>query len=256
MVRKVDYDERLHAVYAKGRVMSPAALATWMDAFNRHLPEQRPLTMLDLGAGIGRFTPWLAETFGGPVYGVEPAARMRAIAESDARHERVTYLDGKGEAIPLPDASCDAALLYFVWHHLADPGAAARELARVVRPGGRLLMRTNVAEAMPELWWYRWFPRAREVDRAVHEPKAVTVDTLAAAGWTLVTHELVEFETAPSRAEDFERIQLRALSTFEHLTDEETAEGFAAIAAGLAEAGDTEPDGPVVIPADLLVFSR
>jgi ubiquinone/menaquinone biosynthesis C-methylase UbiE len=253
-MRKVDYDERLHAVYAKGRVMSPAALATWMEAFSRHLPERRPLTLLDVGAGIGRFTPWLAETFGGPVFGIEPSARMREVAESDARHDRVTYLDGKAEKIPLPDASCDGALLYFVWHHVADRPAAARELARVVRPGGRLLVRTSFAESMPELWWYRWFPRAREVDRTMYEPKAMVLDTFAAAGWNAVAHEQVEFETSSSRAADFERLQLRALSTFEHLTEEETAEGFAAVAAGMAEAAG--PEGPVVVPADLLVLSR
>lgn len=254
MVRKVDYDERMHSVYAKGRVMSPAALATWMDAFSRHLPERRPLTLVDVGCGIGRFTPWLADMFGGPVYGVEPSTRMRAIAEADARHERVTYLDGKAEAMPLPARACDGALLYFVWHHVADRPAAARELARVVKPGGRLLVRTSFAESMPELWWYRWFPRAREIDRTMYEPKATVLETFASAGWEAVAHEQVEFDTAPDRAADFARLQLRALSTFEHMTEAEAEAGFAAIAAGMAE--DPEPGGPVLVPADLLVLTR
>lgn len=253
-MRKVDYDERLHAVYAKGRVMSPAALATWMEAFTDHLQPERPLALLDLGSGIGRFTPWLAEAFGGPVFGVEPSVRMREIAEADARHDRVTYLDGRGEAIPLPDRSCDAALIYFVWHHIEDRAAAARELARVVKPGGRLLVRTNFADAMPELWWYRYFPRAREVDRMIYEPRATVYATFESAGWEIAAHDVVDFETASSRAEDFERIQLRALSTFEHLDAQETKEGFAAIGDALA-AGE-EPDGPLVMPADLLVLSH
>src|SRR5205823_8210332 len=56
---KVDYDARLHAVYAAGRQMSPDALQTWMEAFARHLPETRPLVWLDLGSGTGRMTPSL-----------------------------------------------------------------------------------------------------------------------------------------------------------------------------------------------------
>jgi hypothetical protein len=36
-MEKVDYDARLHAVYATGRQMSPYALQTWMEAFARHL---------------------------------------------------------------------------------------------------------------------------------------------------------------------------------------------------------------------------
>ena len=76
---KVDYDERQHTVYAAGRQMSPDALQTWMEAFAHHLPEIRPLVWLDLGSGIGRMTPSLASNFGGPVYGVEPADKMRTL---------------------------------------------------------------------------------------------------------------------------------------------------------------------------------
>src|SRR5881392_4245864 len=79
-MQKVDYDARLHAVYAAGRQMSPDALQTWMEAFARHLPETRPLVWLDLGSGTGRMTPSLARAFGGPVHGVEPSDRMRAQA--------------------------------------------------------------------------------------------------------------------------------------------------------------------------------
>jgi cyclopropane fatty-acyl-phospholipid synthase-like methyltransferase len=89
-MEKVDYDARLHAVYAAGRQMSPDPLQTWMEAFARHLPETRPLTWLDLGSGTGRMTPALAEAFGGPVYGIEPSDKMRAQANP---HPDVTYAD-------------------------------------------------------------------------------------------------------------------------------------------------------------------
>src|SRR5215510_10542782 len=108
-MEKVDYDARLHAVYAAGRQMSPDALRTWMEAFARHLPERRPLVWLDLGSGTGRMTPSLANSFGGPVSGVEPSDKMRAEAVDHARHPAVTYSAGSAEDIPLPDASCDAA---------------------------------------------------------------------------------------------------------------------------------------------------
>jgi ubiquinone/menaquinone biosynthesis C-methylase UbiE len=93
-LRRIDYDEQQHAVYARGRALSPEVIAAWMTAFARHAGPRRPLTVLDLGSGTGRFTPALAQTFGGPVYGVEPSARMRAVAEESARHNNVTYLAG------------------------------------------------------------------------------------------------------------------------------------------------------------------
>ena len=117
--------------YAAGRQMSPDALQTWMEAFARHLPETRPLVWLDLGSGVGRMTPSLASAFGGPVHGVEPSAKMRAQALAHAGHPAVRYAAGSAEHIPLPDASCDAALLFFVWHHVVDREGAAQELRRV-----------------------------------------------------------------------------------------------------------------------------
>src|SRR5436305_12822191 len=85
-MEKVDYDVRLHAVYADGRQMSPDAVQAWTEAFARHLPETRPLVWLDLGSGTGRMTPALASAFGGPAHGVEPSDRMRAQALARAGH--------------------------------------------------------------------------------------------------------------------------------------------------------------------------
>jgi ubiquinone/menaquinone biosynthesis C-methylase UbiE len=169
---KVDYDARLHAVYAAGRQMSPAALDTWMEAFARHLPETRPLVWLDLGSGTGRMTPSLANAFGGPAHGVEPSDKMRAQAIADAAHPAVTYVAGSAEHIPLPDASCDAALLFFVWHHVADRQTAAQELLRVVKPGGKLFVQANFSDRMPDVWWFRVMPEWRKVDAAQFRSEA------------------------------------------------------------------------------------
>src|SRR5687767_8526513 len=104
-LQPVDYDRVQHAAYAKARALSTAAIRRYMDSFARHLPARRPLVGVDLGSGTGRFTPALAEAFGGPIYGVEPAARMREVAEAEARHPQVRYLAGEAGKIPLPDAA-------------------------------------------------------------------------------------------------------------------------------------------------------
>ena len=66
MAGKVNYDDRQFAVYARGRALSPAMLDMWMTEFARHAPPQRPLAVVDLGCGIGRFTPALAGTSRAP----------------------------------------------------------------------------------------------------------------------------------------------------------------------------------------------
>jgi SAM-dependent methyltransferase len=244
---KVDYDERLHAVYAEGRQMSPAALRTWMAAFARHLPETRPLVWLDLGSGTGRMTPSLATAFGGPVHGVEPSDKMRARA---AAHPAVTYAAGSAEHIPLPDASCDAALLFFVWHHVVDRAAAARELRRVVRPGGTLFVQANLSDRMPDVWWFRVVPEWREVDRAQFRSEDEVRSDFAGAGWTLAARDEVTWPRSASLAEDVERLRLRAVSAFEHMSAEVAEAGFARI----AEALPALDDGPQYEISTLLVF--
>lgn len=250
----VNYDDRLHEVYARGRRLSAEALATWATMFARLAPPERPLTVLDLGSGTGRFTPLLAETFGGPVYGVEPSARMRAVAEADAAHERVTYLDGTAEALPLTDASCDLTLLFLTFHHFTDQPAALRELARVLRPGGVVLMRSQFADRMPDLYWYRYFPSARQVDAAMYRPLA-EVRAMAADAGLAADPEPVPGgpDGAPTLGELYDRIKLRALSTFEHLPADEVEAGSAAFARDAA--ADPHRPMPRFTP-DLLALRR
>ena len=148
-MEKVDYDDRQQLVYRQGRAVSNEVVGAWMQAFARHVPPQRPLSVLDLGSGTGRFTPALAEAFGGPVYGVEPSAKMRKDAERFSAHPAVTYLAGDAERIPLPTDSCEVVLLFLVFHHVQDRQAAAAEIARVLRPHGIVLIRSTFADRMP-----------------------------------------------------------------------------------------------------------
>jgi SAM-dependent methyltransferase len=90
--------------------------------------------VLDLAAGTGAVTRLLigrAEQ----VFAVEPDDRMRAVLA--ARCPGAVPLAGRGEDIPLPDASVDAVVISSAWHWL-DPELAVPEIARVLRPGGNL----------------------------------------------------------------------------------------------------------------------
>ena len=251
-MEKIDYDARQHAVYAAGRQMSPDALQTWMEAFARHLPATRPLVWLDLGSGIGRMTPSLASAFGGPAYGVEPSDKMRAQALAHAGHPAVTYAAGSAEYIPLPDASCDAALLFSVRHHVVDREGAVRELRRVVKPGGKLFVQANFADRMPDVWWFRVVPEWRKVDAAQFRSEEDVKSDFASAGWTLVVHDEVTWLRSASLAGDFERLKLRPVSMFEHMSEDVAEAGFARIEAALPSLDG----GPQYETSQLLVFQR
>jgi len=249
---RIDYDGHQSAVYARGRALSPDVMASWMAAFSRHAPRRRPLSVLDLGSGTGRFTPSLADTFGGPVYGVEPSAGMRDAALKLSLHPRVTYFRGAAEAIPLPDASVDLVLLFLVWHHVPDKAAAAAEVRRVLRPGGRVLLRSTFADRLPDSSWRIYFPRATELDREIFPTAVETQEHFEAAGLRRVELDVVQVPVAEDFRAYAERLHLRASSIFEHLTEAEIEEGFARLDADVAAGGN-----PAFRPAedgDLLVL--
>jgi ubiquinone/menaquinone biosynthesis C-methylase UbiE len=249
-VKKVDYDARLHAVYSAGRQLSSDAVRTWIEAFARHLPETRPLIWLDLGSGTGRMTPALANAFGGPVYGVEPSDKMRAQAAAQAGHPAVTYRAGSAEHIPLPDASCDAALLFFVWHHVVEREQAAAELRRVVKPGGKLFVQANFSDRMPDVWWFRVVPEWREADTAQFRSEEEVKRDYLGAGWRVAGREEVTWLRSASLTQDFEKLKLRSVSLFERISDELAEAGFARIQAALPFLGDA----PQYETTQLLVF--
>jgi SAM-dependent methyltransferase len=89
---------------------------------------------VDLAAGTGLFTRALLGR-AGQATAVEPDARMRAVLEQQS--PRVRVLAGRGEEMPLPDGCADALFVSTAWHWL-DPAQAVPEIARVLRPGGRL----------------------------------------------------------------------------------------------------------------------
>lgn len=89
---------------------------------------------VDLAAGTGLFTRPLARRVPG-VVAVEPDPRMREVLAASS--PGVTVLDGRGEAMPLPNSSADAVFVSTAWHWL-DPAVAVPEIARVLRDGGRL----------------------------------------------------------------------------------------------------------------------
>ena len=251
-MRKVDYDERQNAVYAAGRQMQPDALHTWMEAFARHVPDTRPVAWLDLGSGIGRMTPSLATTFGGPVYGVEPSDKMRAQALAHAGHPAVTYEAGSAEHIPLPDSSCDAALLFFVWHHVIDRDGAVRELRRVIKQGGRVFVQANFCDRTPDAWWLHVVPEWMNIHQALYQSEDGVVSDFAGAGWTLVSRDEITWLRSTSMAEDFERLKLRPTSLFEWMTEKQIESGFARIEAALPFLDD----GPQFETSALLVFGQ
>ena len=103
----------------------------------------------DLGCGAGYLAGWLAER-SSEVIGVDHSERMLVAARANV--PAAEFRQGELDALPLLDAEVHVAFANLVWHHLPDHDAAAREVHRVVQPGGHVV----VSDLLPhESDWMR-----------------------------------------------------------------------------------------------------
>jgi ubiquinone/menaquinone biosynthesis C-methylase UbiE len=100
--------------------------------------------VLDVGCGSGVVTRQIAGRVGptGRVVGLDPSPALLAVARELAREagltDNVEFLEGSALRLPFPDASFDAVVCVTVLSHVPKGETAIPELARVLRPGGRL----------------------------------------------------------------------------------------------------------------------
>lgn len=96
-------------------------------------------TVLEVGFGAGRNLDFYPSTVT-RVLAVEPSEVAMRVARRHIERSSipVQHVSTHGESIDLPDASCDHALATFTLCSVTDPHATLREIARVLRPGGRL----------------------------------------------------------------------------------------------------------------------
>ncbi len=248
MNERIDYD-RLSATYDVGRAFPEVWLQGWREAAAPYLSELKG-PVLDLGSGTGIWSLLLAEWFDVEVIGVEPSAGMRAEALRKRSHPRVSYIAGKAEDLPLSDRVCAATWISTVVHYFTEPQVAAREVRRVVKPNGPVLIRSAFSGRHDGVPWMRFFPSARTLADRRHPRLEGTLDAFSAGGFGMERLTRVSQVTASDLGEYVRRIATRTDSTLALISDEEFERGLA----DLRQAARNAPPAPVRTTLDFLVL--
>ena len=143
-----------------GRQLVPGrSWAAWSRALGMLLP---PLDVADLGCGEGYLTVETAR-WANHVTAVDRSPGVLARAKALAARKKcsnIAWKKGELERLPIDNATMDVALLSQALHHAADPAAAIGEAARILKPGGRLVIldlrphdETWVREKLGDQWF-------------------------------------------------------------------------------------------------------
>lgn len=162
-----------------------------------HLAPRPDEVVLDLGCGTGN-AAMIAARRGARVTGVDPSPRLLEVARATAAAMGLDaeFILGNAATLPVPDGSVDAIGSVFGVIFAPDPAAAAAEIARVLRPGGRIVLSAWLREgALAAQARLRGELVAGLRDEnpgrglfAWHDPEALT-GLLAPYGFSVVVHD-------------------------------------------------------------------
>jgi demethylmenaquinone methyltransferase/2-methoxy-6-polyprenyl-1,4-benzoquinol methylase len=128
-----------------GAVMSFGQDPRWRRALVAGIDPRPDQRVLDVAAGTGLVTAELVRQGAGEVVALDQSEDMLAgaqarVARDPALGDRVRFVRGEAEQLPFPDNHFDALAFTYLLRYVDDRAATMRELARVVRPGGRIGM--------------------------------------------------------------------------------------------------------------------
>jgi SAM-dependent methyltransferase len=177
--------------YDETRAASPSVLRPLREALEG-APGRR---LLDIGGGTGNYALALKHEGWEPVV-LDRSPEMLAHAAAKG----LETVEADAQRLPFADESFDAATMISMLHHVADQEAALAEARRVLRPGGRLVLKGFSGEDAASLWIVDYFPSSRVWMAATHPPRAAFLAALPDA-------RLIEFQF-----EDMVDASLAALS--------------------------------------------
>jgi demethylmenaquinone methyltransferase/2-methoxy-6-polyprenyl-1,4-benzoquinol methylase len=126
------------------RLLSFGQDPRWRSFLVERIEAHSDATVLDVACGTAAVSIELVRRYSCHVVGIDQSAEMltagRARVDAAGLRDRIDLQEGRAEVLPFEDGSFDALTFTYLLRYVDDPDSAMKELARVVRPGGRIAM--------------------------------------------------------------------------------------------------------------------
>jgi SAM-dependent methyltransferase len=151
--------------------------------------------LLDIGCGTGnQLVANRTAAPGAKLFGIDASLGM--LRQARAKAADICWVQADAASLPFPGRDFDLISCQLAFHHFSDKTAALRDAFRVLRPGGRFVLRNLCPQESPDWLYYEYFPEAEIVDLKDFWPPEAIVATMEGAGFAPVTvaYEHVHFE--------------------------------------------------------------
>jgi SAM-dependent methyltransferase len=157
-------------------------------AFLAQRASAEPLAALDIGCGTGnQLVANRAAVPDAGLVGIDRSSGMLRQARPKATD--ILWVRADAAMLPFPALSFDFIGCQFAFHHIRAKAAMLRDAFRVLRIGGRFVLRNLCPQESPDWLYYRYFPEARIVDLKDFWPPEAIVAVMEGAGFAAVTAE-------------------------------------------------------------------
>lgn len=230
--------------YAQSRNLTSQFVKRWAARLAENTQSEHVATVLDVGAGTGRFWPilraaWSPQT----ILAIDHSQMMIHASRPDPDVIRVV---ADLDCLPLRrDAAFDVVFSSMALHYSRDPRGCVEDLAATVRPNGWLCVRSGTAETIASFEFLRFFPTALAAERHAMPTRSEVLGWLTAAELKITAIEEISVGPPLRRRRALRTIASRGFPSLQLVAARELALGLLLYAGYLAWTWLTRAERPL-----------